>query len=95
MKLHFQQVTTCSTCPNFISPICTLLKETIPINVYEQIYCYCPLPDFNDSIELLSNPNPLTWVSQGKLRLTKRQQNTIENLKHIAQLLKASENPSV
>lgn len=99
-KLHIQEIKTCSACPNLtgqVLPICTLLNDAIPVNcnVYEQIYYHCPLPDFNDSIEILANPNPSFWVAKGKGRLTRKQQVAIANLQHIAQRLKASENPSV
>jgi len=56
---------------------------------------YQDLKNLTDSIiETLANP-PSFWVAKGKRGLTKKQQDALADLQDIAQLLKASENPSV
>jgi hypothetical protein len=93
-RLCLQEVNCCFGCPNYsdLDRQCQAEPKPIKIppdfDVSQDVFNHCPLPDF-DIIEILSNPNPSFWVAKGKRRLTKKQQNALAHLKHIAQLLKA------
>jgi hypothetical protein len=64
------------------------IKIPTDFDVSQYVFNHCPLPDFDSIIEILGNPNPSFWVAKGKRGLTKKQQDALANLKHIAQLLK-------
>lgn len=95
-KLYIREVDCCFGCPNYsdLGRQCQAKPKPIEIppdfDVSQNVFNYCPLPNFNDSIEILGNPNPSFWVAKGKRGLTKKQQNTLADLQYIAQLLKDS-----